>query len=113
MAGYVRQSTIADGNTIDASLFNNELDALLAAFVNTTGHKHDGTAANGPVIGLIGDASLATPLNKILIDTPNNHLEFNVNVGGSAVEQIKIQDGGIVPTTTNAVSYTHLRAHET
>ena len=56
MAGYVRQSTIADGNTIDASLFNNEFDALLAAFVNTTGHKHDGTAANGPVIGLIGDA---------------------------------------------------------
>ena len=103
MAGYVRQSTIADGNTIDASLFNNEFDALLAAFVNTTGHKHDGTAANGPVIGLIGDASLATPLNKILIDTPNNHLEFNVNVGGSAVEQIKIQDGGIVPTTTNDI----------
>ena len=103
MAGYVRQSTIADGNTIDASLFNNEFDALLAAFVNTTGHKHDGTAANGPVIGLIGDASLATPLNKILIDTPNNHLEFNVNVSGSAVEQIKIQDGGIVPTTNNDI----------
>ena len=103
MAGYVRQSTIADGNTIDASLFNNEFDALLAAFVNTTGHKHDGTAANGPVIGLIGDASLATPLNKILIDTPNNHLEFNVNVGGSAVEQIKIQDGGIVPTVNNDI----------
>ena len=103
MAGYVRQSTIADGNTIDASLFNNEFDALLAAFVNTAGHKHDGTAANGPVIGLIGDASLATPLNKILIDTPNNHLEFNVNVSGSAVEQIKIQDGGIVPTTNNDI----------
>ena len=103
MAGYVRQSTIADGNTIDASLFNNEFDALLAAFVNTTGHKHDGTAANGPVIGLIGDAGLATPLNKINIDTTNKHLEFNVNVGGSAVEQIKIQDGGIVPTTTNDI----------
>ena len=52
---------------------------------------------------MIGDASLATPLNKINIDTPNNHLEFNVNVGGSAVEQIKIQDGGIVPTTTNDI----------
>ena len=103
MAGYVRQSTIADGNTIDASLFNNEFDALLAAFVNTTGHKHDGTAANGPVIGLIGDASLATPLNKINIDTTNKHLEFNINVGGSSVEQLKIQDGGIVPTTTNDI----------
>jgi len=103
MAGYVRQSTIADGNTIDASLFNNEFDALLAAFVNTTGHKHDGTAANGPVIGLIGDANLATPLNKILIDTPNNHLEFNVNVGGSSVNQINIQDGLIKPITTNDI----------
>ena len=103
MAGYVRQSTIADGNTIDASLFNNEFDALLAAFVNTTGHKHDGTAANGPVIGLIGDAGLATPLNKINIDTTNKHLEFNINVGGNSVEQFKIQDGGIVPTTTNDI----------
>jgi hypothetical protein len=103
MAGYVRQSTIADGNTIDASLFNNEFDALLAAFVNTTGHKHDGTAANGPVIGLIGDAGLATPLNKILIDTTNNHLEFNVNVGGSSVNQINIQDGLIKPITTNDI----------
>jgi len=103
MAGYVRQSTIADGNTIDASLFNNEFDALLAAFVNTTGHKHDGTAANGPVIGLIGDAGLATPLNKINIDTTNKHLEFNINVGGNSVEQLKIQDGGIVPTTTNDI----------
>ena len=103
MAGYVRQSTIADGNTIDASLFNNEFDALLAAFVNTTGHKHDGTAANGPVIGLIGDAGLATPLNKINIDTTNKHLEFNVNVGGSSVQQFRLQDGAIVPITTNDI----------
>ena len=103
MAGYVRQSTIADGNTIDASLFNNEFDALLAAFVNTTGHKHDGTAANGPVIGLIGDAGLATPLNKINIDTTNKHLEFNINVGGNSVEQFRLQDGAIVPITTNDI----------
>jgi len=103
MAGYVRQSTIADGNTIDASLFNNEFDALLAAFVRTSGHKHDGTAANGPVIGLIGDASSATPLNKILIDTTNNHLEFNVNVGGNSINQINIQDGLIKPITTNDI----------
>ena len=29
MAGYTRQSTIADGNTIDASLFNNEYNQLV------------------------------------------------------------------------------------
>ena len=103
MAGYIRQSNIADGNTIDASLFNNEFDELLAAFVNTSGHQHDGTAANGPVIGLIGDAGLITPLNKIFVDTTNKHLEFNINVGGSSVEQFKIQDGAIVPTTDNDI----------
>lgn len=105
MAGYVRISAaeIQDTLTIDAADLNNEFNALVAAFNNTTGHKHDGTAANGPVIGLIGDANLATPLNKILIDTPNKHLEFSINVGGSSVEQLKIQDGGIIPTTTNDI----------
>ena len=105
MAGYVRQSAaeIQDTLTIDAADLNNEFNALVAAFNNTTGHKHDGSLANGPVIGLIGDANLATPLNKIIIDTPNKHLEFNINVGGSSVEQLKIQDGGIIPTTTNDI----------
>ena len=105
MAGYQRQSAaeIQDTLTIDAADLNNEFNALVAAFNNTTGHKHDGSAANGPVIGLIGDANLATPLNKIIVDTPNKHLEFNINVGGSSVEQLKIQDGGIVPTTTNDI----------
>ena len=103
MAGYTRQSTIADGNTIDASLFNNEYNQLLAAFVNTTGHKHDGTAAEGPVISILGDAGLVTPLNKILVDSTNNHIEFYVDVSSSAVEQLRIQDGAIVPITDNDI----------
>ena len=103
MAGYTRQSTIADGNTIDASLFNNEYNQLLAAFVNTSGHKHDGTAAEGPVISILGDAGLVTPLNKILIDSTNNHIEFYVDVSSSAVEQLRIQDGAIVPITDNDI----------
>ncbi len=103
MAGYTRQSTIADGNTIDASLFNNEYNQLLAAFVNTTGHKHDGTAAEGPVISILGDSGLVTPLNKILVDSTNNHIEFYVDVSSSAVEQLRIQDGAIVPITDNDI----------
>ncbi len=103
MAGYTRQSTIADGNTIDASLFNNEYNQLLAAFVNTSGHKHDGTAAEGPVISILGDAGLVTPLNKILVDSTNNHIEFYVDVSSSAVEQLRIQDGAIVPITDNDI----------
>ena len=103
MAGYTRQRTITDGNTIAADLFNGEYNQIVNAFSNTTGHKHDGTAAEGPVIGLIGDAGLATPLNKIVVDTTNDHLEFYVDVSGSAVEQLKIQDGAIVPVTDNDI----------
>ena len=58
-ATYTRQSsgTIVDGSTIEASHFNDEFDQLLAAFVASTGHTHDGTAAEGgPVTKLLGTA---------------------------------------------------------
>ena len=44
---YTRQSTFTDGDVITADLFNNEYDQLLAAFAASTGHTHDGTAAEG------------------------------------------------------------------
>mgnify|MGYP001395551809 CR=1 FL=1 len=107
MVAYTRQSTISDGDTITAALFNDEYNQLLSAFSyassGTTGHKHDGTAAEGPVIGLIGDAGLTTPLNKIVVDTSNDHLEFYVKVSGATTEQFKVQDGAIVPTTDNDI----------
>ena len=103
MAGYTRQSTFTDGDVITAAHSNDEFDQVLAAFVNTTGHKHDGTAAEGPVIGLIGDPGVATPLNKVVIDNPNNQIEFSVDVSSSSVEQLVIKDGVIEPTTTNDI----------
>ena len=103
MAGYTRQSSINDGDTVTAALFNNEYNQLLAAFNNASGHKHDGTAAEGPVIGLVGDAGLTTPLNKILIDTANDHVEFYVDVSGTSTQQFRLQDGAIVPITNNDV----------
>src|SRR6056300_289646 len=103
MAGYTRQSSLNDGDTISASLFNNEYNQLLAAFNNSTGHKHDGTAAEGPVIGLIGDAGIVTPLNKVSIDTTNNEIEFYIDVSGISTEQLKIVDGAIVPITNNDI----------
>ena len=103
MAGYTRQSNISNGNVIDATLFNDEYNELATAFTNTGGHKHDGTQGEGPVIGLIGDANLATPLNKIIVDTTNDHLEFYVDVSGSTVQQLRIQDGAIVPITDNDI----------
>ena len=103
MAGYTRQSTFSDGDVIDAADSNNEFDQILAAFVNTSGHKHDGTAAEGPVIGLIGDPGVATPLNKVVIDNPNNQIEFSVDVSSSSVEQLIIKDGVVEPTTNNDI----------
>ena len=103
MAAYSRQSSFADGSTINASLFNNEYDALAAAFVNTSGHKHDGTTGEGPVIALIGDASTATPLNKVLIDSSNDHIEFYSDVSSSSVQQMYMGDGVFAPVTDSDV----------
>jgi len=97
MAGYIRQSSFVDGDTITAALFNNEFNQALNAFSNTGGHKHDGTAAEGPVIGLIGDAGETTPNNKVLIDTSNNFIEFYVQVSSNPVQQLYIADGAIIP----------------
>ena len=103
MASYTRQSTFVDGDTITAAIFNNEFNQLLAAFNNSTGHKHDGTTAEGPVIGLIGDAGETSPNNKVLIDTSNNYIEFYVEVSSSPVQQLYIADGAIVPVTDNDI----------
>jgi len=58
-ATYTRQSSsgITDGAVIEASDLNNEFDQLLAAFVASTGHTHDGTSAEGgPITKLLGTA---------------------------------------------------------
>ena len=57
-ATYTRQSSsnIVDGNVIEASDLNNEFNQLLAAFVASSGHTHDGTAAEGgPITKLLGN----------------------------------------------------------
>jgi hypothetical protein len=57
--GYTRTDTtnnIAEGGVINASDLDGEFDALLAAFVSSTGHTHDGTAAEGAPITVVGPA---------------------------------------------------------
>ena len=103
MAGYTRQSTFSDGDVIQAAVSNDEFNQILAAFVNTTGHKHDGTAAEGPVIGLIGDPGVASPLNKVVVDDGNNQIEFSIDVSSSSTEQFVVKDGVIEPTTNNDI----------
>ena len=104
MVAYTRQSTISDGDTITAALFNNEYNQLLSAFSyassGTTGHKHDGTAGEGGHVPQIGDQDF---LNKIVTDSTNNRFGIFVQVSSSAVEQIRIQDGAIVPVTDNDI----------
>lgn len=57
--GYVRTDTannISNGNVIDADDLDNEFNAVEAAFNVSTGHTHDGTAAEGAPIEVIGPA---------------------------------------------------------
>ena len=103
MAGYTRQSSYTDGDIINAADSNDEFDQILAAFNNSTGHKHDGTTAEGPVIGLIGDPGETTPKNKVVVDNPNNQIEISVDVSGTSTEQIVFKDGVIEPTTDNDI----------
>jgi hypothetical protein len=103
MAGYTRQSTYTDGDIINAADSNDEFDQIVNVFSNTTGHKHDGTAAEGPVIGLIGDPGVTTPKNKVVVDDTNNQVEVSIDVSGTSTEQFIIKDGVIEPTTDNDI----------
>ena len=101
MAGYsARQFTFTTGDTILAAHSNDEFNQLLASFNATTGHTHDGTAGEGGPVTSIRDSNT---LNRVLVDSSNNHLEFYVNVSSSSVQQLRIQDGAIVPITTNDI----------
>jgi hypothetical protein len=102
LTGYVRQSTadIVPTAIVRAAPINNEFNTLRDAFTTNAGHKHDGTAAEGHPIPLIGDSDM---LNKIATDTGNNRHGVFVEVGGAAVEQVRFQDGAIVPVTDNDV----------
>ena len=60
--GYTRNDSsnnIADGNIINASDFDGEFDAIVSAF-STSGHTHDGTAAEGGSIEKLGPAQQVT-----------------------------------------------------
>ena len=103
---YIRQSSFADGDTITAALFNDEYNQLVNAFAyssssaSSTGHRHDGTAGQGGNIFKIGDLDF---LNKVEIDSSNNRVGFYVEVSSAAVEQVRIQDGAIVPVTDSDI----------
>lgn len=102
MAGYTRQSAaqIISGEVVSASPLNAEFNQVLAAFNNASGHKHDGTASEGPPIDRVADADQK---NAILVDSSNNELEFYVEQGGAAEKQLSIKHEIIEPTTDNNI----------
>jgi hypothetical protein len=102
MAGYTRQSLaqILNGEIVSAPPLNAEFNQILAAFNNSTGHKHDGTAAEGPPIDRIADLDQN---NLIFVDTSANQINFYVESSAASVGQISIQDGAIVPFTDNDI----------
>ena len=102
MAGYARTNTadIQSGTVVKSAPINAELNAIVTAFAFSGGHNHDGSSTEGAYVGLIADTDA---LNKVVVDTSNNRVGFFSEVSSSAVEQIRIQDGAILPVTDNDI----------
>ena len=111
-ATYTRQSSFTDGDVITADLFNNEYDQLLAAFAASTGHTHDGTAAEGgPITKLlgtsitIGDATSGTDITVTFDGETNDgvfkwmededYFEFSDDLLIASTEKIQFRDTAI------------------
>jgi hypothetical protein len=102
MAGYTRQSaaSIVNGSPITAPPLNAEFTQLVSALAASTGHKHDGTTAEGGYVPLIADSDAK---NKIVADQTNNRFGVFVEVGTTPVEQVRFQDGAILPVTDSDI----------
>ena len=110
-ATYTRQSTYSDGDVITAAHTNDEFNQLLAAFAASTGHTHDGTAAEGgPVTKLLGntltfgagtagtdititfDGETADGVLKWMED--EDYFEFSDDILIASTEKLMFQDTG-------------------
>lgn len=106
MSGYTRQSAseIIATNVVKAAPVNAEYNKLRDAFAfdsaGSTGHKHDGSSDEGSYVPLIADVD---GLNKVSVDTSNNRVGVFVEVSSSAVEQVRFQDGAILPVTDDDI----------
>lgn len=113
MAGYTRNDTsnnIATGNIINASDLDGEFDALVAAFHASTGHVHDGTAANGapitklgPAQEYVGNGSSFSPKTTATYDLGTTSLRWNNAYIASLTltNALSVANGGTGSTTTS------------
>jgi len=101
MAGYTRQASanITTGSVIDADDFNDEYNQVQSAFNASTGHTHDGTAAEGAPIEKVGPSQdLVVTASQVRPKTTNT-----LDLGTSALQY---KDGffdGTVKTDTLTV----------
>lgn len=82
--GYVRQeaANITSGATIQASHFNNEYNAIVAAFATVSGHTHDGTTGGGAAIDMNGQEFIldADADTSITADTDD---QIDIKIAGA------------------------------
>jgi len=109
--GYVRNDTannIADGNVIDAADLDGEFDALQSAFNASTGHSHDGTVGEGPLItsaglaaGAITSAAIANDSVALGTKTTGNYVAAGA-VSGTGLSGSASAEGATFTVTSNA-----------
>jgi hypothetical protein len=106
MSGYTRQSVadIVPTAVVRAAPINAEYNKLRDAFAQsdtgTTGHKHDGTSDEGSYVPLIADLDA---LNKIQVSQVDNRFGVFVEVSNVSTEQLRFQDGLVVPVVDNDI----------
>ncbi len=112
MAGYTRQSSFSDGDTITAALFNNEYNQLVNAFNVSSGHTHDGstTGDGGPIstlfsntltFGTNAQSDIAITFNATSNDgvltwkEDEDYFEFSDDLLIATTEKIQFRDTAI------------------
>lgn len=79
MAGYTRTDTannIANGNVINANDLDAEYNAVEASFNASSGHKHDGTAAEGAPITKVGPSQDLIVSSSTVLPKTSNTLDL-------------------------------------
>ena len=101
MAGYTRQAAanIVTGSVVDADDFNDEYNQIQSAFNASTGHTHDGTAAEGAPIETIGPSQDIVATAAALRPKTTNA----VDLGTTALQYKDAYFDGAVKTDTLTV----------
>ena len=101
MAGYTRQAAanIVTGSVVDADDFNDEYNQIQSAFNASTGHTHDGTAAEGAPIETIGPSQDIVATAAALRPKTTNA----VDLGTTALQYEDAYFDGAVKTDTLTV----------